>query len=57
MPSVALPSVRTSRPVPLSRSIEADGSLGTPIMGRGSYPDVDAAAKVGRLLQDEGAAG
>jgi hypothetical protein len=26
-------------------------------MGWGSYPDVDAAAKVGRLLQDEGAAG
>ena len=43
--------------LPLSRSIEADGSLGTPIMGWGSYPDVDAAAKVGRLLQDEGQSG
>lgn len=43
--------------LPLSRSIEADGRLGTPIMGWGSYPDVDAAAKVARLLQDEGVAG
>ena len=43
--------------LPLSRSFETDGRLGTPIMGWGSYPDVDAAAKVARLLQDEGAAG
>jgi hypothetical protein len=40
--------------LPLSRSIERDGTLGTPIMGWGSYPDVDAAAKVAQLLQDEG---
>ncbi len=43
--------------LPLSRSFETDGRLGTPIMGWGSYPDVDAAAKVARLLQDEGVAG
>jgi hypothetical protein len=40
--------------LPLSRSFENDGRLGTPIMGWGSYPDVDAAAKVAQLLQDEG---
>lgn len=43
--------------LPLSRSIEPDGALGTPIMSWGSYPDVDAAAKVAQLLQDEGSAG
>lgn len=43
--------------LPLSRSIESDGTLGTPIMGWGSYPDVDAAAKVAQLLQDDGAHG
>jgi len=41
--------------LPLSRSIESDGSLGTPVMGWGGYPDVDAAAKVAQLLQDDGA--
>jgi len=40
--------------LPVQRSFEADGSLGTPIMAWGSYPDVDAAAKVAQLLQDEG---
>jgi hypothetical protein len=43
--------------LPVSRSFESDGTLGTPIMGWGSYPDVDAAAKVAQLLQDEGAFG
>jgi len=43
--------------LPLSRSIESDGTLGTPIMGWGSYPDVDAAAKLAQLLQDAGAHG
>jgi hypothetical protein len=43
--------------LPLSRSIEADGRLGVPIMGWGSYPDVDAAAKVAQLLQADGAHG
>jgi hypothetical protein len=43
--------------LPISRSFETDGRLGTPIMGWGSYPDVDAAAKVAQLLQDEGAHG
>ena len=43
--------------LPLSRSIESDGSLGTPVMGWGGYPDVDASAKVAQLLQDEGAHG
>jgi len=41
--------------LPVSRSIESDGSLGVPIMGWGGYPDVDATAKVARLLQDDGA--
>jgi hypothetical protein len=41
--------------LPVSRSIESDGSLGVPIMGWGGYPDVDAAAKVAQLLQDGGA--
>jgi hypothetical protein len=43
--------------LPISRSFESDGRPGTPIMGWGSYPDVDAAAKVAQLLQDEGAHG
>jgi CubicO group peptidase (beta-lactamase class C family) len=43
--------------LPLSRTIEGGGGLGTPIMGWGSYPDVDAAAKVAQLLQDEGSHG
>jgi hypothetical protein len=41
--------------LPVQRSFEDDGSIGTPTMGWGSYPDVDAAAKVAQLLQDEGA--
>jgi hypothetical protein len=41
--------------LPISRSFEAGGALGTPIMGWGSYPDVDAAVKVARLLQNDGA--
>jgi hypothetical protein len=43
--------------LPVSRSIESDGSLGIPIMGWGGYPDVDAAAKVAQLLQGDGAQG
>jgi len=41
--------------LPVQRSVESDGSLGIPIMGWGGYPDVDAAAKVAQLLQDDGA--
>jgi hypothetical protein len=40
--------------LPISRSFEGAGVLGTPIMGWGSYPDVDAAAKIAQLLQDNG---
>jgi hypothetical protein len=40
--------------LPISRSIEAAGAPGIPIMGWGSYPDVDAAAKIAQLLQDDG---
>lgn len=40
--------------LPISRSIESGGDPGSPIMGWGSYPDVDAAAKVAQLLQDDG---
>jgi hypothetical protein len=43
--------------VPIQRTFEAGGGLGIPIMGWGSYPDVDAAAKVAQLLQDGGAHG
>ena len=41
--------------LPISRSIESDATRGAPIMGWGGYPDVDAAAKVALLLQDDGA--
>jgi len=41
--------------LPLARSIEPAGVAGVPVMGWGSYPDVDAAAKVAQLLQDDGA--
>jgi len=40
--------------LPISRSFEGAGVLGTPIMGWGSYPDLDAAAKIAQLLQDDG---
>jgi CubicO group peptidase (beta-lactamase class C family) len=40
--------------LPLTRTIEDEGKLGTPIMGWGSYPNVIEAAKIGRLLCDEG---
>ena len=40
--------------MPISRSMEAAGAPGVPIMGWGSYPDVDAAAKIAQLLQDDG---
>jgi CubicO group peptidase (beta-lactamase class C family) len=40
--------------LPISRTIEEDGGLGTPIMAWGSYPNVDEAAKIAQLLQDEG---
>jgi hypothetical protein len=40
--------------LPLARTLESDGELGTPIMGWGSYPTVVEAAKIGRLLHDEG---
>ena len=41
--------------LPISRSMEVAGAPGVPIMGWGSYPDVDAAAKIAQLLQDDGA--
>lgn len=34
--------------------IEEEGRLGTPIMGWGSYPNVWEAARIGKLLVDEG---
>ncbi len=40
--------------LPLARTLESDGELGTPIMGWGSYPTVVEAAQIGRLLHDEG---
>jgi len=40
--------------LPISRSIELAGAPGAPIMGWGSYPDVDTAAKIAQLLQDDG---
>lgn len=40
--------------LPLTRTFEVEGNLGTPIMGWGSYPNVFEAAKIGRLLCDEG---
>jgi CubicO group peptidase (beta-lactamase class C family) len=38
----------------LARTIESEGRLGTPVMGWGSYPTVIEAAKVGKLLHNEG---
>ena len=43
--------------LPLARTLENDGQLGVPIMGWGSYPNVVEAAKIGRLLHDEGLSG
>ena len=40
--------------LPISRTSEADGRPGIPIMGWGAYPDMDAAAKIAQLLQDDG---
>ena len=40
--------------LPLVRTLEADGKLGTPVMGWGSYPTMIEAAKIGLLLTDEG---
>lgn len=40
--------------LPLARTIESDGTLGTPVMGWGSYPTVIEAAMIGRLLHHEG---
>ncbi len=40
--------------LPLTRTIEEEGRLGIPIMGWGSYPNVCEAAKIGKLLCDEG---
>ncbi len=40
--------------LPISRSSEDGDDLGVPIMGWGSYPDVDAAAKIAQLFQDDG---
>jgi CubicO group peptidase (beta-lactamase class C family) len=43
--------------LPLARTIERDGELGTPVMGWGSYPTVIEAAKIGQLLHNEGKLG
>jgi CubicO group peptidase (beta-lactamase class C family) len=40
--------------LPISQSFEAFPEQRVPTMGWGSYPDVDAAAKVAQLLQDDG---
>jgi CubicO group peptidase (beta-lactamase class C family) len=40
--------------LPLARTLEREGELGTPIMGWGSYPTVLEAAKIGQLLHNEG---
>jgi CubicO group peptidase (beta-lactamase class C family) len=40
--------------LPLSRTIEEEEKLGTPIMGWGSYPTVNEVARIAQLLQDEG---
>ena len=40
--------------LPLASTIESDGTLGTPVMGWGSYPTVIEAAMIGRLLHNEG---
>jgi CubicO group peptidase (beta-lactamase class C family) len=39
---------------PVTRTVESDGGLGTPVMGWGSYPTVHEAAKIAQLLQDKG---
>lgn len=43
--------------LPLARTIESSGELGTPVMGWGSYPTVIEAAKIGQLLHNEGKLG
>ena len=40
--------------LPITRTIEEEGKLGTPVMGWGSYPNIQETAKIGRLLHDEG---
>ncbi len=40
--------------LPIMRSVEADGSLGTPIFGSGAYPTVEDVAKIATLLQNGG---
>jgi CubicO group peptidase (beta-lactamase class C family) len=40
--------------LPIARTIEPGGGTGIPIMGWGSYPDLDAAAKIAQLFQDDG---
>lgn len=40
--------------LPISRSFDASPEDRVPVMGWGSYPDVDAAAKIAQLLQDDG---
>ena len=41
-------------PLPVTRTIEPDGALGTPVAGWGCYPTVIEVAKVGLLLSNEG---
>jgi len=40
--------------LPIARTIEKEGTLGTPVMGWGSYPNLQEIAIIGRLLHDEG---
>jgi CubicO group peptidase (beta-lactamase class C family) len=43
--------------LPVQRTIEPDGRLGTPVQAWGVYPTVEEAAKIARLLQNEGRLG
>ncbi len=40
--------------LPVSRTVEPDGSLGTPYMGFGSYPTLGETTKIAKLMGDEG---
>ncbi len=39
---------------PLMRTVEADGSRGTPLFGYGFYPTIEEAAKIAMLFQQDG---
>ena len=40
--------------VPVSRTVEADGSLGVPQAGYGAYPTLGETARIAKLFRDEG---